>query len=76
MPMAEDAKRKRRYEKGCGKDGRQPRQEIRGAAAAHKAASAAAHAERSAFGTLQQDDHDHRKRGHDIDDKKDCDHGM
>jgi hypothetical protein len=75
LPVAaNNAKRKA----GREKDGRQRRgylrQQVCGGPPGYEATSAAAHAKRAALGALQQDEHDHREGGHDMNDEKNCSH--
>jgi hypothetical protein len=69
--VAEDTKPNRPYEENRRENRRYPGQEICRAAATYQAAStAASYAECAAFGSLKKDEHDHRNRGRDVNDKK------
>jgi hypothetical protein len=75
--VAEDTKPNCCYKENRGENGRHPGQEICRATARYKAASAAAsYTKRAAFRPLEKDEHDHRDRGRDVNDKKDGDHRL
>src|SRR4029078_12358749 len=63
-------------EEARGEDRRGLGQRIAGTAAGHESAATAADAKRPALGTLQQDDANQRHRDHDVNQKKNRDHGV
>jgi hypothetical protein len=74
--MPQHAKPNRRQEENRGENRGRPRQEISRATTGHQAASTASHTECATLRPLEKDEHDHRDRGRDVNDKKDGAHRL
>lgn len=72
--MTKDAESNTGREENRRQDRRHSRQKVCRAPPGHESATAAAHAERSAFGPLEENDHDHGSSNHDVNDKKNSGH--
>jgi hypothetical protein len=74
--MPQHAEPNRRQEENRGENRGRPCQEISRATTGYQAASTASHAERATLRPLEKDEHDHRDRSRDVNDKKDGAHKL
>jgi hypothetical protein len=74
--MSQHAKPNRRQEENRSENRGCASQEISRATTGYQAASTASHAECATLRSLEKDEHDHRDRGRDVNDKKDSAHRL